>query len=188
LLRNAAIDAAALNPDVSPLDFLVGVMRDPNVSLELRIRAAQVAAPYVHAKAGMARSSDRAPTAELIDPAITFTIDLAIAKRLRDDMERLHELSRKAGRPKQCGGSLSAAEEEARSVLRERIAETQKALQCPAGYGAIQLRKDYHRLDDLLYKRLTPRQTLTEAEDAEPLALRHSNKLPKDVPGIVSGG
>jgi hypothetical protein len=167
LLRNAAINAAALNPDVSPLDFLLGVMRDPNVSPELRMRAAQVAAPYVHAKAGTARSSDQAPSAELIDPGVTFTIDPAIAKRLRDDKERLHELSQNAEHPKKYGGPLSAAEEQEQSVLRTRIAETQNGLQCPAGYGAIQARKDYWRLDDLIYKRRTPRQTLTEAEDAE---------------------
>jgi hypothetical protein len=41
-LRNAAIAAAVSNPDISPLEFLLGVMRDPNVSADLRIKAAQV--------------------------------------------------------------------------------------------------------------------------------------------------
>jgi hypothetical protein len=40
--------AAAANRDTSPLDFLLGVMRDPNVSLEIRIRVAQAAAPFIH--------------------------------------------------------------------------------------------------------------------------------------------
>jgi hypothetical protein len=166
-LRNAAINAAALNPDVSPLDFLLGVMRDPNVSPEQRIRAAQLAAPYVHAKAGMARSSDRARSAELIDPGVTFTIDPAIAKRLRDDKMRLQELHRKASSPKQCGGPLSAAEEQEECVLRARIDETAKGLKCPEGYGAIEARKDFQRVEDLFYERITPRRSLTEAEDAE---------------------
>ena len=47
-LRNAAIAAAAANPERSPLDFLLGIMRDPNGSLELRIRVAQAAAPFTH--------------------------------------------------------------------------------------------------------------------------------------------
>jgi hypothetical protein len=40
-LRSAALAAAAANPDMTPLDFLLGIMRDPKVSSELRIRVAQ---------------------------------------------------------------------------------------------------------------------------------------------------
>ena len=65
-LRNAAM-ATAANPDLSPLDFLLGVMRDPNVSLEIRIRVAQAAAPFIHGKPGAARLSDPAASAKPID-------------------------------------------------------------------------------------------------------------------------
>ena len=93
-LMNAAIDAAAANPDISPLDFLLGIMRDPNASSELRIRAAAQAAPFIHAKPGTARPGDPAGTAKLIDGTGAFTIDNAVAKALRDAYHRLGELQR----------------------------------------------------------------------------------------------
>jgi hypothetical protein len=95
-LRNAAIAAAASNPDITPLDFLLGVMKDPNMSSELRIKVAQVAAPLVQAKRGTARSNDPAASAKLIDGACGFTIDPILARVLRDDCYRLDELCRKS--------------------------------------------------------------------------------------------
>jgi len=56
VLRNAALAAAAADPDISPLDFLLGVMRNPYVPADLRIKVALAAAPFVHAKLGNAPS------------------------------------------------------------------------------------------------------------------------------------
>ena len=50
VLKNAAICAAVTGPDVSPLDFLLGLMRNPNLELEVRVTVAEVAFPYFHAK------------------------------------------------------------------------------------------------------------------------------------------
>ena len=63
-LVNAAFDAATSNPDLSPLDFLLGVMRDASLPPDWRIKAAQSALPYVHVK------PERSPA---IDPAATAT-------------------------------------------------------------------------------------------------------------------
>jgi hypothetical protein len=41
-----------------------GIMRDPNATPELRIRAAQVAPPFIHSKPGTTRSSDPARIGE----------------------------------------------------------------------------------------------------------------------------
>src|SRR5262249_46055695 len=68
-LNNAALTAAASNPNVSPLEFLLAVMRDPNVSLDFRIKAAQVAAPFVHPKPGGLPASSKAGDGTFIDPA-----------------------------------------------------------------------------------------------------------------------
>jgi hypothetical protein len=57
-LVNVVFGVAAANPDISPLEFLLGIMRAPNVSAELRIKAAQIAAPYVHSKLGTAVPED----------------------------------------------------------------------------------------------------------------------------------
>jgi hypothetical protein len=169
-LRNAAIAAAVSNPNVSPLEFLLSIMRDFQLPFELRIRVAQMAAPFVHPKPRSTLSIDQNASGKLIDTASLFTMDPPLAKRLRDDDVRLHELYQKEVNPKESGGPLTAADEEERAMLRARVDETVKTLRCPPGYGAIEARKDRHRLDDFFYKRLEIRRrggTLTDAEDAE---------------------
>jgi hypothetical protein len=169
VLRNAAIDAAACDPNVSPLDFLLSIMRNPTVSLDHRIKAAHMASVFVHPKP-RAATNDAAERGELIDNANLFTIDLALAKRLRDDDVRLQELFQKEVNPKGNGGPFSAADEQERAMLHARVAETTKAIRCPPGYGAIEARKDRWRLGDFFYKRLTIRECggmLTDAEDTE---------------------
>ena len=168
---NAAIAAAAANPAIPPLDFLLGIMRDPNASSELRFKAAQTTLPFVHAKPGSARLSDPAGTAKLIDGTGAFTIDNAVAKALRDDYHRLGELVRK-----KCGDPLSAAEVEEESRLRARIGDRARAIVCPAGYGLKQAQKDSNRLHQLYCKRISPPScgggALPDAEDAEEVQLR----------------
>jgi hypothetical protein len=165
-LKNAAIAAAASNTEISPLEFLLGIMRDPNVSSELRIKVAQATLPFVHAKPGSARPGDPAGTAKLIDSTGALTIDNAVAKALRDDYHRLGELVRK-----ECGGPLSAAEVEEASELRDRIADRARVIGCPAGYGPRQAQKDSNRLHQLYCKRISPPScgggALPDAEDAE---------------------
>jgi hypothetical protein len=50
LLKNAVFLAAAGEPNRSPLDFMLALMRDPQVPLDLRIEMAATAAPFVHAR------------------------------------------------------------------------------------------------------------------------------------------
>ena len=49
-LRNAAIAAAAANKNLSPLDLVLALMRDPNVPLVTRVKMALKALPFLHAK------------------------------------------------------------------------------------------------------------------------------------------
>jgi hypothetical protein len=49
-LKNAVLGAAAAKPNASPLDFMLGLMRDPNVPTDLRLEMAVAAAPFFHAK------------------------------------------------------------------------------------------------------------------------------------------
>jgi hypothetical protein len=170
-LRSAALAAAAANPDISPLDYLLGIVRDANASSELRFKAAQTTLPFVHAKPGSARPGDPAGPAKLIDGTGAFTIDNAVAKALRDDYHRLGELERK-----KCGDPLSAAEVEEESKLGERIADRARAIGCQAGYGLKQAQKDSNRLHQLYCKRISPPScgggALPDAEDAEEAQLR----------------
>ena len=66
-LISAAFTAAASSPDLLPLDFLLGVMRDPSISPDWRIKAAQAAAPYVHPKPERAQAVDPEATAKQIE-------------------------------------------------------------------------------------------------------------------------
>jgi hypothetical protein len=54
LIKNAVFLAAAggtaAEPNRSPLDFMLALMRDPQVLLDDRIELASAAAPYVHTK------------------------------------------------------------------------------------------------------------------------------------------
>ena len=67
-LRNAAINAAAADPNLSPLGFLLGLMRDVSLPIELRVDMAAVAAPLFHAKLKAPKRDPHAPkTWTLID-------------------------------------------------------------------------------------------------------------------------
>ena len=50
LIKNAVFCAAASNPNQSPLDFMLALMRDPQVPIDLRMDMAAAAAPFVHAR------------------------------------------------------------------------------------------------------------------------------------------
>jgi hypothetical protein len=64
---NAAFDAATSDPDLSPLDFLLEVMRDSSLLPDWRIKAALAALPYVHMKPERAPATDPAATARQIE-------------------------------------------------------------------------------------------------------------------------
>jgi hypothetical protein len=50
LLKNAVYCAAASEPNRSPLDFMLALMRDPQVPIDARLDMAAAAAPFVHAR------------------------------------------------------------------------------------------------------------------------------------------
>jgi hypothetical protein len=61
LIKNALFLAAAADPNRSPLDFMLALMRDPQVSLDLRIDVAVAAAPFVHARPKPVRNKHSDP-------------------------------------------------------------------------------------------------------------------------------
>jgi hypothetical protein len=75
-LVTTAFAAATSNPEVSPLDFFLAVMRDPSIPPEWRFKAAQAAAPYVHPKPERAQAVDPEATAKQIaDPCKDISKD-----------------------------------------------------------------------------------------------------------------
>jgi hypothetical protein len=63
----AAFAAAASNASLTPLDFMLGIMKDTAVLPQLRLKAAEAAAPYVHAKPGRSQPTDPAVSAKPIE-------------------------------------------------------------------------------------------------------------------------
>jgi hypothetical protein len=54
-------------PDITPLEFMLGMMADPKVDPSLRFKAAQASAMYVHAKPTTAAPGDAAGSGPIID-------------------------------------------------------------------------------------------------------------------------
>jgi hypothetical protein len=179
--KAAALKAAVADPAIMPLQFLLGVMRDPT---DLRIQVARAAAPLVHGKLGTASPGDTVGRVGAIE-GDGFTIDIEEAKALRDRQHRLGDLLRK--RYRQNGGPLTAAEIAEESELRALISKKSSALVCPPGYGPQEAMEDSNRLHQLNCKRLSPPSCgggeLKGADDEEEafltarvLAFRHSQE------------
>jgi hypothetical protein len=130
--KAAALKAASADPAIMPLQFLLGVMRDPTAPTDLRIQVARAAAPLVHGKLGTV--SPRHPVGRVgAVEGDGFTIDIEEAKALRNIQRRLGVfLRRKYG---QNGGPLTAAEIAEESELWALISKRSAALVSPPGYG-----------------------------------------------------
>jgi hypothetical protein len=115
--------------------------------------------------------SVRAATAQRPDCAPDFTIDPTLAKSLRDDCHRLGELEHKASASKH-GDPMGAAELKEKESLRASIADRARKIGCPVGYTELHARNDSNRLHQLGCQRMSPRGTLTNAEDAEEAQVR----------------
>jgi hypothetical protein len=68
--RNEILALAAMAEGVTPLEFLLGVMRDSAVDASMRLDAAKAAAGYVHAR--LASTELKGPNNEALVPVITF--------------------------------------------------------------------------------------------------------------------
>ena len=140
----ATSDEHAGGQEMSPLDFLLGVLRDQDTTPHLRFKVASIIAPYIHPKRKTA-SAER-------DALSDFNIDFPTAKTLRDDQDRYKRLYPYHNSPE-------ALE------LKARIAATKNRLMYPAGYGTTEVTKDSRRLGELSDKRRSAK--LTQKEDAE---------------------
>jgi hypothetical protein len=168
-LKNAALSAASGDPTTSPLQFLLGVMRDPKAPTGLRVQVARAAAPLVHAKPRI--DSPGVGKAGAIRETDGFTIDIEQAKALRDIEHRLSAFLRKRYAPSENGGPLTDAEIVEEYELGALFGKRAAALACPPGYGSGDAVNDSNRLHQLLCKRLSPSSCgggeLKGAEDEE---------------------
>jgi hypothetical protein len=186
-LKRAALSAASAGPHSSPLDFLLGIMRDQKAPTDLRIKVARAAAPLVHGKLKIASVEDRTGNANNVGGPDGFTIDMAEAKAFRDLERRLAVLLQKRYAPSENGGPLMAAEIVEETDLGALISKRAAEFGCPLGYGPGDATDDSNRLHQLHCKRLSPPSCgggeLKGAEDEEEAllaarvaAFRHSQK------------
>ena len=120
--KAAALAAASADPTITPLQFLLGVMRDPKAPTGLRVQVARAAAPLVHGKSKIASVEDRR-YASAVEGQEGFNIDMAEAKVFRDMEHRLAVLMRKQFGPSE-SCTLTAAE--IRGEIRTRRTYQQK--------------------------------------------------------------
>jgi hypothetical protein len=151
--KAAALKAASADPAVTPLQFLLGVMRDPTSPTDLRIQVARAAAPLVHGKLGTTSPKDPLGRVGAVESE-GFAIDIEEAKALRNIQHRLGALLRK--RYGKNDGPLTAAEIAEEPELRAQLSRRSAAFVCPQGYGPQDAMKDSNRLHQLNCKRLSP--------------------------------
>lgn len=154
---------------VTPLDFLLGVMRDADSPVPIRVRVAGIATPYVHPK-GEPNQVDEAP-GEMIVVEDPYEFDAHIGDTLEfihQDQERLRALE-PVGNWHDFRDYVAALEKvkqtSAYLELKKRIADKQAALKCPPNYKELDSRQDRARLKELDAESET--RPLTTAEEVE---------------------
>jgi hypothetical protein len=163
---------------LTPLDYLLSVMNDPEATPQQRIKAARVAARYRHAQA----DAEEMPV--VIEDNFGFKIDLGLARSIRNDEVRQRLLYAEGvqiglrgylkGTPQGKAYERELAEIAAR---RNEHWKALKAVERPAGYTLIEAEKDEERLDEFL-KRRRHREKLTREEDLEEAYLYARQSVP----------
>jgi hypothetical protein len=162
----------------SPLDFLLGVMKDPAATPQQRVKAAGVAARYKHAYAGGAEAS----TVIVGEDKFGFKVDPELARAERDDRVREAMLCTNRYKLKKGSDEEKAGDQELERI-GERRAERVAPVKFPDGYAHGDREADQRRLQQLYSKRLS-RKKLTPEEDAEEahLAVRVLSPEPAPMP------
>lgn len=131
--------------DLSPLNFLLCVMRSPGATPEQRIKAAKIAARYKHAPV----PHDKMASAD----EYGFTISRTLAKEICNDWARLDDLENHRVGPVSANTVSEVTEIRARQDARYQF------LQCPPGYSP---ERDVKRWAELKERRLRGRLTMAE--------------------------
>ena len=144
--------------DVTPLDFLLGVMRDADSPPAIRLRVAGIVAPYVHRK-GEPGQVEEAPAARaVVDDPYGFNPDIADKlESIHRDQERLRSLEPRvsdAWNSAKSSREFVAIYEKAKQApayleLAKSIEEKQAGLKCPPNYRELDSRQDRGRLKEL---------------------------------------
>ncbi len=146
---------------LSPLDFLLAAMHDPDASPRQRAKAAAIAARYKHAYA----ARPDAPNIIVVEDKFGFKVDPELARAERDDSLRQDRLRATSHLRKKDSVEAKAADQELEQMGKRR-AERLARFSFPDGYSYGDRQNDENRLAQLYSKRLS-RKKLTPEEEAE---------------------
>jgi hypothetical protein len=149
---------AAGGADLSPLDYLSSVMNDADAKPGLRIKAARIAAPYLHSPPQPAKMEI------VIEDPYGFDFDPAVARALRDDQVKLEVMY--ATRHLRPGDHVQHAKEEREVSVRIRELAKMLPKRHPPGYTRLQAMTDLKRVNELRDLRWS-RHKLSKEDDAE---------------------
>ena len=142
--------------DLSPLDYLLTVMNDAGAMPELQIKAARIAAPYLHSPP----PPDKMEI--VIEDPYGFDFDPAVARALRDAELKVEVMY--ATRHLRPGEDHNQKEREVRDRIHELIGMLPK--RHPPGYTRLQAMADRKRIDELHDLRWSQHK-LSKEDDAE---------------------
>jgi hypothetical protein len=155
-----AKDGGVNGADLMPLPFLLGVLNDAKAPAAIKVKVASAALPYTHP-----RQSTRPAKPSVVADRFGFTVEPALARKLRNEIARLSVLKKRR--------NPHLRDQKAIQKLNEKIDAKLATLQCPCPscYGAKQAATDKEKIEYLWRKRRS-RTKLTPNEDA---ALAHIN-------------
>jgi len=161
---------------ITPLDFLLGVMRDAKSPPALRLRAAGIVAPYIHPKRELREEDEMGLEMKLAEDPYGFDAHIGdTVEAIRRDERRLRDLEpSKDTIGKDWEGYRAACREVEKSPefieLEKSVAEKQATLKCPPKYNGLESTKDQARLRELEAE--SKKRSLTTAEVLERKHLR----------------
>jgi hypothetical protein len=155
-----AKDGEVHSADLMPLPFLLGVLNNAKTPAAIKIKVASATLPYTHP-----RQSNRPAKPRVVADRFGFTVEPALARKLRNEIARLSLLKKRR--------NPHPRDHKAIQKLNERIDAKLATLQCPCPscYSAKQAATDKEKIEYLWRKRRS-RTKLTPNEDA---ALAHIN-------------
>src|SRR6202158_2423956 len=146
---------------LSPWDFLLAAMHDPEASPRQRVQAVRVAAQHTHAPAG----ESEAPSMIVVEDKFGFKVAPELACAERDDSLREDRLRATSHLRKEDSVEAKIAHQELEQIGKRR-AERLARLSFPDGYAYADRQNDENRLAQLSSKRSSHKK-LTPEEDAE---------------------
>jgi hypothetical protein len=153
-------DEGGQRADLKPLPFLLEVLNDAKAPPAIKVKVSLATLPYTHP-----RQSTRPPKPTVVIDRFGFTVEPALARKLRNEIARLSVLKKRR--------NPHPRDQKAMQKLNKKIDAKLATLECPCPscYSAGQAAEDKEKIEYLWRKRRS-RRKLTPNEDAE---LAHIN-------------